>query len=193
MFIIADSIDYGHDYKNQDDFAEIYQKLRREGCHSPTRKSIIRVFKAIKNVIMIAKLADEANWTNNKILSMESLLKQLNGPEGRVDFTGIGYEYSGWYTEIYAFEAAGLISGAGRSFRVTETFFKRFCDNRPEEVIHDHLIEFIGYYSDRIKQQILHRIKRFDLVDLLLTATFTERGNISEERVDHDNWLLIRK
>ncbi|MNK64292.1 hypothetical protein D3C87_835270 [compost metagenome] len=193
MFILADTIDYGRGYKNQDDFAEVYEKLRREGCHSPTRGSLLRVFKAIKTLCMLAKLSDEEVWRSRNLLSMEALLKQLNGPEGRLDLTGRGFEFSGWYTEIFAFEVAGLITGPSHSFRVTEKFFKRFCDNRPEEEIHDHLIEFIHYYGDKIHAEIVNRAKRFDLVHLLVAAVFTERTNITEDRLNHDNWLVIRQ
>lgn len=193
MFLLADTVDYGPEYTNQDDFPALYQKLRQEGCHSPTRGSLLRVFKGIKNLCMLAKLADDEVWRAKRRLSMEMLLKQLNGPEGRLDITGRGFEFSGWYTEIYAFEAANLISGVGHSFAVSETFFKRFCDNRPEEEIHDHLIEYLHYYGDRVHNEIVHRIKRFDLVHLLVAATFAERSNIAEDRLSHDNWLVIRE
>jgi hypothetical protein len=170
-------LSYSSKYGREDSFDNLYAQLRENGCHSPTRDSIRKVYRALKTLAMINKL--HGKGVNERIPMLE-LLKQLNGNHAELDLTGCGWEFNGWYTEILSFDLAQLILVSNRSFLVSRTLHQKFFQS---DVGEEQLIDELEYafYNTRtyqkIRSTIIERINRFGLNHLLLEAMYVERHN----------------
>ena len=161
------------------DFQRVHDKLRDNGCHSPTKDSIIKVFKAVKALAALSRLTSEA--TDQRIaISTETLIRMLNGTDATLDISGNGIEFTGWYTELYAFVASGLLEHSSRTgLVITRKFIRQFCSDPYEDAntVNDRLFEFFQecQVMDRVRIEIVNRAKRFEIVHLLLAGMYAER------------------
>lgn len=178
MYLLGYSVKSGR----EGTFEDAYKILRDNGCHSPTRDSIRTTFRALKTLAMLNKLHGKGLHERVPVLDF---LKQVNGPEARLDLTGVGWEFSGWFTELMCFEAASLIDVSGKSIlmklELHKLYFQRAAS---EEVVLEQLYDkFQEFHTFRkVQQRIIERVTRFGLVNVLLEATFVEReGGLNGE------------
>ncbi len=174
MFVLRDEIGNVHDM----DFDAIHEKLRANGCHSPTEESLYKLFRVIKQLSVVSRLQND-RIDDKIIMSGEAILRQLKGEDTRLDLTGNGFEFTGWYTELLLFTFAGLIEGHGRlGFSVTHRFIRDFCRaNEDYVIIQERFLEHVqqNEYVNRLRTEIINRVKRFELVNLLLAGSYASR------------------
>jgi len=156
----------------------VHEKLRANGCHSPTRESLYRVFKAIKSSAMLARLTLEPGKTLE--VRLLDVLKILNGPDARLDITGArGCEFSGWYTEFLTLKLGGLIDMNPHGIVIPHLFLTKFCGGDiTEDQLKESLWDWLAKHSvlDRVRYDILERVRKYDLTHLLLAGTYTNRS-----------------
>lgn len=155
-------------------FDVVFEKLRANGLHSPTRKSLLETFRCVRALAMLARLTQADQELI--VIQTEMLLKQLGGPEKTLDFTGNGYEFSGWYTEIRAMILAGFLEYNTRHTMTTTRKFKRmFCEDLQE--IEPRFLDYMreAQIMDSIRIDIVNRAKQFELVHLLLAGVYADR------------------
>lgn len=162
------------------DFDEIYATLRENGCHSPTRESISRVFRAARGLAMLAKLEMPTGY-DTVVIQTEMLLKQLDGPNKTLDLTGNGFEFSGWYTEIATLLTSGLLNYHTRHTMSITNRFKNMIRDNPEDKLEEALFDYLESIQilDKIRIDIVNRAKRFELVHLLLAGMYAGRNPLS--------------
>lgn len=167
-------------------FIRAHEILRDNGCHSPTRESIIVVFRALKRLCLHEKMRNENGRVTS--VSMEHLVRILNGPDAKINITGNGMEFTGWWSEIALFQFAQLIFVGRGYIGITPAFLSKFCgytsetDEEVYERLHDHLKEF----HIMLRQMIVERCIAFKIVHYLIELGYSGREAIAESDLRSD-------
>lgn len=161
------------DLSPEERYLRAHNELRNNGCHSPTRISTIKVFKAVKKLVLLEKL--KKTNVNDKVrsISMTDLVKMLNGPGAELNFTGNGIEFTGWYTEVYLLKLYGMIRISRGTIEITEWFHQIATDpSQTDDELCDELLDKLEQYHLRLREEITSRCNRFGISHLLLELAY---------------------
>jgi hypothetical protein len=184
-FALAQSNRIAQPLPGRERFLRIHRALREQGCHSPTDMSLIKMIKALKMLCMYEKM--KSTDLKVKRVSMEHLTRTLNGEFAKLDITGCGMEFSGWYTELLLFQFAGFITIERGSISIKDKFIKMSVDSRLADFeIYDNIQSELAKHNNQLRQEIVSRCERYRIVHLLLDLAYTDRDYVTEDESQSD-------
>lgn len=162
---------------NLSSWEDHHQTLRSNGCHSPTEESIWQVFCALKRTLLVSKLTTTEENKFKDSMPLLDLLRFLNGPDAQLDLTGNGYEFSGWYSELFVLSTLGLIDCNSRAIRFRVRFRDMVGREPEEERAELNLMVNHPTVQHVLMGELLSRIQRFGLTKVLLFQAYADKTN----------------